>query len=46
MSSLAATNLSIIPTYVPSAANKADYLSCGIMGAEELHIEPHIIAPK
>jgi len=44
-SSLTAANLTIDPTYVPSAINKADPLSRGLSGPESLCIEPRIVAP-
>jgi len=44
-SSLTAKNLTINPTYVSSAANKADSFSRGHTGPDFSRIEPHIIAP-
>ena len=43
---LAAENLSISPTYIPSASNKADPLSRGILGISSSHIVPTIIVPE
>jgi len=43
---LAATNLSIIPTYIPSVFNKADPLSCCVIGASNLCIDPCVIVPE
>jgi len=43
---LASANLSISPTYVPSASNKADPLSQGILGITSSHIVSKIIVPE
>jgi len=43
---LAAANLSISPTYVPSASNKADPLSQGILGISSSCIVPTTIVPE
>ena len=36
------SNLTINPYYIHSAQNKADSLSCGLAGADELHLVPHM----
>ena len=44
--SLAASNLSIAPTYIPSALNKADPLSRGLAGTDDCHVLPKIVLPN
>jgi len=46
MALLAAENLSISPTYVPSMSNKADCLSQGNLGINSSCIVPSIIVPE
>jgi len=43
---LASENLSIFPTYIPSASNKADPLSQGILGTSGSCIAPNTIVPE
>jgi len=43
--SLATPNLSSIQTYIQSTINKVNSLSCGVVGADMLHIEPCVITP-
>src|SRR5882724_11153201 len=45
-SHLAAMNLSINPSFIPSSSNKADHLSHGIAGADDKHLEPLVPIPE
>ena len=40
---LAISNTSVIPVFIPSRLNKADSLSCGILGSSEHHLLPSLI---
>ena len=40
---LAVSNVSLVPCFIPSHLNKADPLSCGILGSREHWLEPSLI---